>query len=284
MRGRVAVGPLRTGQSAFTLIELLVVVSIIALLISILLPSLRKARDQAKDVSCKANLRSMGQAFVQYADKYSGVWPAPVDSLATQNRWPRMFFDGKIIDQGLNAYDDDGASIRDSGASVFLCPAEKAPRAIRNWNGTTHTVDRVEIGGSYAYNEEIQRPGPTDEIQRGRISPPPPLPGFIQKVDFCKRPSAVIGLMDNHNPITSVSDPGWRYNRENFFNGYRQIDGSPAPKTQANRRIIGNRHGGRLNAMAMDTHVASRRPMDVRYDEVSWFRWTDGQSLPPGGR
>lgn len=281
MRGRVTAGPLRARRCAFTLIELLVVVSIIALLISILLPSLRKARDQAKDVSCKANLRSMGQAFVQYAERYNGVWPAPIDSLATENRWPRMFFDGKIIDQGLNTYTDDGAVIRNGGASVFLCPAEKAPRAIRNWNSTTHTVDRVEVGGSYAYNEEIQRPGPTDAIQRGRKSPPEP--GFIQKVDFCKRPSAVIALMDNHTPIKDVWAPGWRYNRENFFDGYRKMDGTPAPASWAERRIIGNRHAGRLNAMAMDTHVVSRRPMDVRYDEVSWTRWTDMQSLPPGG-
>ncbi len=281
MRNRSAVRPSGSGRSAFTLIELLVVVSIIALLISILLPSLRKARDQAKDVSCKSNLRSMGQAFVQYAELFGGVWPAPVDSLATQNRWPRVFFDGKIIHQGLNAYNDNGSIVRNGGASVFLCPAEKAPRAIRNWNNTTHTVDRVEIGGSYAYNEEIQRPGPNDGIQRGRKSPPEP--GFIQKVDLCKRPSVVIGLMDNHAAINSVSDPGWRYNREDFFNGYRQPDGSPAPASWANRRIIGNRHGGRLNAMAMDTHVASRRPQDVRYDEVSWFRWTNWNASPPGG-
>ena len=55
-------------RSAFTLIELLVVVSVIALLMSILMPSLRAARDQAKKVKCMANLHAVGVALFSYAD------------------------------------------------------------------------------------------------------------------------------------------------------------------------------------------------------------------------
>lgn len=63
--------------SAFTLIELLVVVSIIALLISILLPSLKKARDQAKQAKCLANLTGISKGCTTYAvdDEGNNVFP-----------------------------------------------------------------------------------------------------------------------------------------------------------------------------------------------------------------
>ena len=62
-------------KQGFTLVELLVVIGIIALLISILLPALGKARQQANLVWCESNMRQMGTAIFMYAQAHSGRLP-----------------------------------------------------------------------------------------------------------------------------------------------------------------------------------------------------------------
>src|SRR4051794_1599603 len=62
----------RHPRAAFTLVELLVVIGIIALLISILLPALSKAREAANRTKCLSGLRGFGQLMHLYADEYKG--------------------------------------------------------------------------------------------------------------------------------------------------------------------------------------------------------------------
>src|SRR5579871_4676171 len=63
-------------RSAFTLVELWVVIGIIALLISILLPALGKARQSAQTVACAANLHSIGQMCAIYQANNRGYLPS----------------------------------------------------------------------------------------------------------------------------------------------------------------------------------------------------------------
>ena len=77
--GRAAVRN-STGKAAFTLIELLVVIAIISLLVSILLPSLNRAKDLAKAVVCSTNERAIGLATIMYCNDYDERTPSYWDT------------------------------------------------------------------------------------------------------------------------------------------------------------------------------------------------------------
>jgi prepilin-type N-terminal cleavage/methylation domain-containing protein len=77
---------LHKSSRAFTLIELLVVVAIIAMLIAILLPSLARAREQAKATKCLSNLRTLGQGVVSFATGHKDRLPGPLHPAVYRNQ------------------------------------------------------------------------------------------------------------------------------------------------------------------------------------------------------
>jgi prepilin-type N-terminal cleavage/methylation domain-containing protein len=87
-----------TKNRAFTLVELLVVVSIIALLIAILLPSLKRARESAKRVACNAGLRGVAQAGLTYAADDKDEFSIPIgygDAKFDDSRYAYVGYGGK---------------------------------------------------------------------------------------------------------------------------------------------------------------------------------------------
>lgn len=76
---------MRKTEKGFTLMELLVVISIIALLMSIMLPALNLVKEQAKRIVCKSNEHQIGVAMMMYADTFKS-WPLRMTSKADKDK------------------------------------------------------------------------------------------------------------------------------------------------------------------------------------------------------
>lgn len=81
----------------FTLIELLVVIAIIAILASMLLPALNKAREKGRSASCMNNMKQTGMAMNFYQNDYNGLVPKLYEPVSGKI-WLTMVIDGKYLD------------------------------------------------------------------------------------------------------------------------------------------------------------------------------------------
>jgi prepilin-type N-terminal cleavage/methylation domain-containing protein/prepilin-type processing-associated H-X9-DG protein len=111
--------PFETNQNAqknaFTLVELLVVIAIIAVLIGLLLPTLNKAREQSNRTKCVANLRTLGQAMLLYANDSRDWLP--------NGNPPRTYVNYAAQDAVLVAL----ANKYVRAAGTFHCPSDADP-------------------------------------------------------------------------------------------------------------------------------------------------------------
>jgi prepilin-type N-terminal cleavage/methylation domain-containing protein/prepilin-type processing-associated H-X9-DG protein len=147
-------------RRGFTLIELLVVVAILALLIAILLPSLGRARDQAKVSACLANVRSLAQASVSYANTNDNVMvPA---AMAYKNGTDLGFFamvvNGDLPKPPVGASTSFDPANRTTFPSlqrryVFICPSTPD---VDNTNSPNQTQDGYWQNASANFDRDLK--------------------------------------------------------------------------------------------------------------------------------
>lgn len=218
---------------AFTLVELLVVIGIIAVLISMLLPALRRARDEANRVYCRSQLRQITMACLMYANEHKGFLPGPyaiinppagtgnyINGVTTADQQPTQT--GWLYTTGL---------LKDP--RVWLCPAD-------------HRISQ-RVTFSYTYNcRLIVKPGHDEDDNPPLLDDP-----FLRKITTFKETSRDI-IFAEENILPNLPFPI----NDAFF---------------VYDDVTGNRHMGQSEVSYLDGHSDDIPPAIVLFRDRRYY-------------
>jgi len=210
-------------SGGFTLVELLVVIGIIAVLVSILLPSLNRAREAANQTKCLSNLRQLGLAFQMYLNENKGAFPYAGRFDIPRNEdwlwWQETPFGARVqADVRQSAIAKYLAPNGNVSKDFFLCPSDdvqQRPAAVS--------------GGNYLYSYTMNyflEDSPYDPVNGYKA---PRLPAIKNSADKI--------LLVEEDPLT-IDDGAWVPPAVN----YRNSPDDPQNTTTGNIDLLAIRH------------------------------------------
>lgn len=231
------------GKKLFTLVELLIVIAIIAILASMLLPALKRARAKAKEISCASNLSQIMKGISMYANDWDAWMPISTADGGNMNNWKLE------ISEYMGVAASSISDYEPLNTGVFHCPSFNPPDDVpmSNWSG---------YGWNCSFSSSVRAFGYSDASDSWRTR---------MRISSVTMPSETIVCGDTTD---------WLSGATNYWDYSYMVNPSINGASFAPNPVIGNRHSGGINAAWADGHSGWKLQSELmsgKNGDVDWY-------------